>query len=60
MGLLKRSEGQWQGKLVLKGILHPDEAEQAKKIGLDGVMHLTTEADNFAPLFLVLANLRVE
>ena len=35
---LKEVRDRWQGKLVLKGILHPDEAEQAKKIGLDGVM----------------------
>ena len=35
---LKEVRDRWQGKLVLKGILHPDEAEQAEKIGLDGVM----------------------
>ena len=28
----------WQGKLVLKGIVHPDDASLARKTGVDGVV----------------------
>ncbi len=28
----------WQGKLVIKGILHPDDAAMAAKLGADGVI----------------------
>lgn len=28
----------WSGPIVVKGVLHPDDAEQAVQIGLDGVM----------------------
>jgi (S)-mandelate dehydrogenase len=29
---------QWHGKLILKGVLHPDDARQALKLGFDGVV----------------------
>ena len=29
---------QWKGKLVIKGILHPDDARNARAIGADGVI----------------------
>ena len=30
--------GQWQGRLVIKGILHPQDALNAQEIGADGVI----------------------
>jgi isopentenyl diphosphate isomerase/L-lactate dehydrogenase-like FMN-dependent dehydrogenase len=33
-----RLRERWPGKLVLKGILHPEDAEQAAKLGCDGVV----------------------
>jgi isopentenyl diphosphate isomerase/L-lactate dehydrogenase-like FMN-dependent dehydrogenase len=33
-----RLRDQWKGKLVLKGILRPDDAERAVKIGADGIV----------------------
>ena len=35
---LKEIRNKWQGNLVIKGILHPDDAYQAMKLGLDGIM----------------------
>lgn len=29
---------QWHGKLILKGVLHPDDARQAVKLGFDGIV----------------------
>lgn len=29
---------QWHGKLILKGVLHPDDARQALKLGFDGIV----------------------
>ncbi|MCB6184047.1 alpha-hydroxy-acid oxidizing protein [Leeia sp. TBRC 13508] len=29
---------QWQGKLLIKGVLHPDDAKQAASIGVDGIV----------------------
>ncbi len=29
---------EWDGPIILKGILHPEDAEQAIKIGLDGIV----------------------
>ncbi|MCP1199530.1 alpha-hydroxy-acid oxidizing protein [Notoacmeibacter sp. MSK16QG-6] len=29
---------QWPGKLILKGILHPEDARRAKKSGIDGII----------------------
>jgi (S)-mandelate dehydrogenase len=28
----------WPGKLILKGVAHPDDAQQARKIGVDGLV----------------------
>ena len=28
----------WSGKLVLKGVMHPDDATRAAAIGVDGIM----------------------
>ncbi|WP_299202110.1 alpha-hydroxy acid oxidase [uncultured Amphritea sp.] len=33
-----RLRDQWQGKLILKGVLHPDDAIQAMKLGFDGLV----------------------
>ncbi len=33
-----RLRDQWKGKLVLKGILRPDDAERAVKVGADGIV----------------------
>ncbi|HSG55424.1 MAG TPA: alpha-hydroxy acid oxidase, partial [Paracoccaceae bacterium] len=35
---IKRLRDLWSGKLVLKGILHPDDARQALALGADGVV----------------------
>lgn len=35
---LARLRDQWQGKLILKGVLHPDDAAQALALGLDGIV----------------------
>lgn len=35
---LERIRARWDGKLVVKGILAPDDAETARKIGCDGVI----------------------
>ncbi|MBM3372182.1 MAG: hypothetical protein FJY46_15865, partial [Betaproteobacteria bacterium] len=28
----------WPGPLLLKGVLHPEEAAQAQKLGVDGLI----------------------
>lgn len=33
-----RIRDQWHGKLILKGVLHPDDAKQAVKLGFDGIV----------------------
>ncbi len=35
---LERVRNDWDGPMVLKGVLHPEEAERAVEIGLDGVL----------------------
>ena len=35
---LKAIRRQWQGPLVVKGLLHPDDAVQAKNLGADGII----------------------
>lgn len=35
---IARLRDQWQGRLVLKGILRPDDAEHAVKLGADGIV----------------------
>ncbi len=35
---VQRIRDQWQGKLVLKGILHPQDALMARDMGIDGVL----------------------
>lgn len=35
---LARLRDQWSGKLVLKGVLHPDDAERALGLGLDALV----------------------
>jgi len=35
---LARLRDQWSGRLVLKGVLHPDDAERAVALGLDGLV----------------------
>jgi L-lactate dehydrogenase (cytochrome) len=36
--LVKRIRDQWQGPLVLKGIQHPDDAEHAVGLGVNGII----------------------
>ncbi|WP_334188314.1 alpha-hydroxy acid oxidase [Noviherbaspirillum sp.] len=35
---LARIRRKWSGNLVLKGILHPDDAERARRLGADGLI----------------------
>ncbi len=35
---LERLRNRWQGKLLLKGVLHPADAERAAQLGLDGIV----------------------
>lgn len=35
---IERFRKQWKGNLVLKGILHPDDARTAAEVGVDGVI----------------------
>lgn len=35
---LARIRQQWPGKLILKGVLHPDDARKAVALGLDGIV----------------------
>lgn len=35
---LERLRDRWQGKLLLKGVLHPADAERAAQLGLDGIV----------------------
>lgn len=35
---LARVRRQWQGRLVVKGILHPEDALRAKRAGVDGII----------------------
>lgn len=35
---LARLRDQWSGRLVLKGVLHPDDAERAVALGVDGLV----------------------
>jgi L-lactate dehydrogenase (cytochrome) len=37
-GHLERIRRQWQGKLVLKGVVHPEDARIARESGVDGVI----------------------
>ncbi|AZD67422.1 (S)-mandelate dehydrogenase [Pseudomonas chlororaphis] len=37
-GMLARLRDQWSGNLLLKGVLHPSDAERALALGLDGVV----------------------
>ncbi|NBP71786.1 MAG: hypothetical protein EBU57_00990 [Alphaproteobacteria bacterium] len=34
---IARYRDKWQGPLVLKGVMHPDDAERAVELGLDGL-----------------------
>jgi L-lactate dehydrogenase (cytochrome) len=36
--MLKAIRKQWQGPLVVKGLLHPDDARQARNLGADGII----------------------
>jgi L-lactate dehydrogenase (cytochrome) len=35
---LKRIRDHWKGPLIIKGVMHPDDAKQAMKIGYDGII----------------------
>ncbi|MFH0301464.1 alpha-hydroxy acid oxidase [Bradyrhizobium sp. 31Argb] len=36
--VMKRMRDAWSGALVVKGVMHPDDAEQALAVGVDGIM----------------------
>jgi (S)-mandelate dehydrogenase len=36
--VLKRVRGMWSGKLLIKGVMHPADAEKAVSVGCDGVI----------------------
>lgn len=36
--VIKRVRGAWSGKLLIKGVMHPADAEQAVAVGCDGVI----------------------
>jgi (S)-mandelate dehydrogenase len=49
---IQRLRGQWRGKLLLKGVERPDDAERAAAIGCDGVVvsnHGGRQLDGAAP-----------
>ena len=35
---LKRIRDHWKGPLIIKGVMHPDDAKQATKLGYDGII----------------------
>lgn len=37
-GLIEKIRREWSGTLVLKGIMHPDDASQALRAGVDGII----------------------
>jgi L-lactate dehydrogenase (cytochrome) len=37
-GVIKRMRDAWSGALVVKGVMHPEDAEQALAAGVDGIM----------------------
>lgn len=37
-GAIDRLRSSWKGKLVLKGILHPEDAARAVELGIDGIV----------------------
>ncbi len=36
--VIKRVRGAWPGKLLIKGVVHPEDAERALSVGCDGVI----------------------
>jgi (S)-mandelate dehydrogenase len=36
--VIKRVRGAWPGKLLIKGVVHPDDAQRAVSVGCDGVI----------------------
>jgi (S)-mandelate dehydrogenase len=36
--VIKRVRGTWPGKLLIKGVVHPEDAERAVSVGCDGVI----------------------
>ena len=44
---VKRFQDRWGGKLILKGILDPEDAESAAKTGADASSSPTTAAANW-------------
>jgi len=36
--VIKRVRGAWPGKLLIKGVVHPEDAERAVSVGCDGVI----------------------
>jgi L-lactate dehydrogenase (cytochrome) len=35
---LKRIRDHWKGPLIIKGVMHPDDAKEAMKLGYDGIL----------------------
>lgn len=54
---LERIRQRWRGHLVVKGVLHPDDARQAQQLGADGVVlsnHGGRQLDGAAPALCML------
>jgi (S)-mandelate dehydrogenase len=52
--LIKRVRGVWPGKLLIKGVVHPQDAERALQVGCDGVIvsnHGGRQLDGELPSF---------
>ena len=58
---VKRVRDIWKGSLVIKGVLHPDDAVIARGIGADGVLvssHGARQLDRAPPPILSIASIR--
>ncbi len=56
-GDVERLRGQWRGPLVIKGLLHPEEAREARRRGADAVVvsnHGGRQLDGAAPSITAL------
>lgn len=57
---LKRIRARWRGKLIVKGILHPDDAMQAAEAGADGIIisnHGGRQLDGAIPPLVALPDI---
>ena len=59
--MLKTLRDQWQGKLIVKGVNHPDDARRAVEIGADGILvsnHGGRQLDAAEPVVATLPAIR--